>query len=289
MKVFIIAGGSTPWQNGQLIYAEAKRQKLEVDIGFVEWPFKHLLREIERSKPDWIFLTGSRTLPPEKLDKLAKIARLVIWDADAINDERLKVWQDLKGIPSIIFSVVSNLDNTLAEKVIWKPQYYDSEFYAPTLPMGTHEIYDVVFLGGFDLKRQEWMEELKKRYRVYHSSNVFGSSMSNIYRQSRVAFGIWRDGFEAGDFATSDRIYKAMGSGCFYLLQPVKDIGMLFEAEVHLDIYDGTYEMLTDQIDYYLDNPTLRKTIADKGRAEILAKHTLKVRLPQYWEIMEKY
>jgi len=289
MKVYIIAYGATPWQNGQLIYAEAKRQGLDVSLGFLEWPFKHLLRDIKEDNPDWIFLTGSRALPPEKLDNLAKIAKLAIWDADSLNKERIQIWQNLKGIPSIIFSVIPSLDQTLADKVIWLPQYYDDVYYAPTIPKSTHTLYDIVFLGGLDERRKEWFIKLQSRYKFYQSSNVFGNEMANTYRRSKIAFELFHEGFDTGDYVTSDRIYKAMGSGCFYIFPVINDTKTLFKPGVHFDIYDGTYEMLTDQIDYYLDNEKLRKTITDKGRAEVLEHHTLKVRIKQYWKYMENF
>ena len=289
MKVYIIAYGSTPWQNGKLIYDESQRQKLDTHIGFVEWPWKHLLRDIQRTKPDWIFLTGSRSFPPEKLKELANIAKLAIWDADAVDATRNKVWDGIRGIPSMIFTVITDLDSTLADQVLWFPQYYDDTYYKPSVPVSAVQTYDIIFLGGLDEKRTEWLEKLRSKYRVMHSQELFGPAMSNMYRQSKISFGIWRDEFKAGDFATSDRIYKSMGAGCFHLLHPVNNVELLFEPEVHLDTYDGSFELLKEQIDYYLANFKVRHRIAEKGRYEILKNHTLTVRLKQYWDAMENY
>ena len=288
MKVYIIGN---PWEheNAQRIYQEALRQEKSVSIGFLTWPWKHLIRDVKNFDPDWVLVTGSRSLNPDQLKELSSMAKLVIWDADALCAERNKIWDAIRGIPNIIFTVVTNLDNTLADQVLWMPQYFDDEYYKPTVPVSVAQIYDVIFLGSLDDARKQWIEELNKKYRVFHSDSIFGPETSNLYRQSKISFGIWRDGFEAGDFATSDRIYRAMGAGCFHLLHPVNNVELLFEPEVHLDMYDGSLDLLIEQIDYYLENHKARNRIAEKGRYEILQNHTLKVRLKQYWEAMENY
>ena len=70
MKVYILSYGHTSWQNGRLIYHEAVRQQKDVALGFVEWKFAHLLRDIKRVAPDWIFLTGARAFPPQRRSSL---------------------------------------------------------------------------------------------------------------------------------------------------------------------------------------------------------------------------
>ena len=59
----------------------------------------------------------------------------------------MKQWHAIKGIPSVIISTVNTLDLSLAQKVIWLPQYYDSEYYKPTIPLHAPEIYDICFFG----------------------------------------------------------------------------------------------------------------------------------------------
>ena len=288
MKVYILSYGHSPWQNGLLIYNEAKRQHKEVALGFIETPFKIVLRDIKRTKPDWILLTGSRALPPKKLKELANIAKLAIWCPDDIDPERSILWQNLKGIPSIIFTTVTDLDPTLAQdKVVWMPQYYDNVFYAPTLPIDTPSLYDICFLGGLDEKRNEWLNTLSnKNYKVLVSDRIFGPAMSDIYRQSKIAIGIWRDAFTGGAFACSDRIYKAMGAGCCYLHHTVAQPTLLFTPGKHFDIYGNTYEELETLINFYIKNDKARIDIKNQGRKEIEKNHTLKVRLPQIWKYL---
>lgn len=290
MKVYILAYGSTPWQNGQLIYHEAKRQNKDVELGFIEWPFTHIIREIKRSQPDWIFLTGSRAYPPEKLKELANLAKLAIWDADAVDEKRNKIWKDLKGIPSVIFTVITDLDKTLADRVLWLPQYYDDISHKST-NINLPQIYDppdVIFFGTLSKKRVHWKNELLKKFKIQFYNSVQGPPMDALYKLAKISFGIWRDEFTAGDFATSDRIYKAMGAGCFYLTHPIKKIDLLFKPGEHLDTYDGTLDDLIFKIDYYLNRTELREKIASDGCDIIYSDHLLSTRLNRYWDILSQ-
>lgn len=295
MKVYILAKGSTPWENGRLIYKEALVQKKNVELGFLEWQFKHILRSITKSAPDWIFVTGSRSLFPAQLKELAKIAKVAIWDADGVYAERDKIWQSICGIPSAVFSVISDIDErypTLSSNAVWTPQYYDDVTYAPSIDRPTKDkdfVYDVCFFGSLDKKRADWLKRLTEDgITVGRFLNIRGKAMANAYARSRIAIAIWRDvGYDVGYFTVSDRIYKAMGCGAFYLLHPVGNLESMFKNKVHLDSYDDTYESLKEKIDYYLKNPVEREQIAKVGQKEILEKHTLKVRLNQYWKVME--
>lgn len=300
MKVYILAKSYNPWQNGLLIYNEAVRQGKDVELGFIEWPLYRILCSVKKAQPDWIFITGVSSFPPEQLKEFAKIAKVVIWDADGIHEIRDKKWKAISGIPSVVFSVISNIAErypTLSPNSIWMPQYYDSVIYTPSIarPLKDEDfVYDVCFIGSLDKGRTEWVAQLiADGIMVYTSANLYGTEMADIYAQSRIAVSIWRHETmcvrDEEQFTTSDRIYKAMGCGTFYLLHSVGNLELMFKNKVHLDSYDNTYELLKTQIDYYLQNPKERERIAKAGQAEVLRKHTLKVRLPQYWEVMENF
>lgn len=305
MKVFILAYAFNGlYQNGQLIFKEAKYyQKKDVALGILdnakENPtiFSNIKTNIKIFKPDWIFVTGSRALTPAQFQQLADISKLVIWDADAVNEERDKIWKSLAGIPSAVFSVVSNLAEkypTLSPHTIWTPQYFDSRTYKPSVSRPTKDEdfkYDVCFFGSFDdEKRLRWKKALEDAgFKVGFFNNVNGTVMSNIYARSRIAIAIWRDNFPLDGFLMSDRIYKAMGCGAFFLSYFLEGLELMFKNKVHLDSYDGTLESLKAQITYYLQHPEEREKIAKAGQKEVLEKHTLKIRLNQYWEMMEKF
>lgn len=116
---------------------------------------------------------------------------------------------------------------------------------------------------------------------------IYGSDMADVYRQSKIVIDIQRENIIPMTCGTSDRIFKAMGVGAFYLTYPINDIGRLFEPRKHFDMYDNTLSGLIEKIDYWLNHEDQREAIAVAGQVEIEKYHTLKVRINQYWNLME--
>ncbi len=291
MKVHILGKWATPWQNGRLIYLEARRQNLNVSAGILEQPPKEILKAIDREKPDWVFLTGSRTLPVDVLLQIKQRAKLLLWDADANSEDRRKTWEERLHVPDIIVTSVLAIAQEFkskTNKIVWMPQYYDNIYYKSTIPV--NQQFDIVFLGGLDTRRKEILHKLSQKFSVAYHWHMFGSEMANSYNQAKIALGInWNQtSYEyVGPFTTSDRIFKAMGCGIFYLVDPIKNIELLFKPEVHLGMYNGTYEDLEEKIEYWLEHEQERLEVAKQGQEEIMRNHTLEVRIKQYWQLME--
>jgi hypothetical protein len=293
MKVHVLGKWSSPWQNGKLIYEEAKRQKLNVSLGVLEQPHKEILKAIDREKPDWVFLTGSRTLPSEILKEIKERANLLLWDADANSEGRRKPWEECLHIPDIIVTSVLAIAQEYKEKskrIVWIPQYFDSEYHqmASEVP-SPEQIYDIIFLGGLNKSRQDMLTQLSQTFKVAYHSHMFGSDMVYAYKQTKIAIGInWnQSSYEYdGSFTTSDRIFKAMGCGVFYLANPVKNIELLFKPGIHLDMYDGSFRHMMEKVEYWVSHEKERLEIAKCGQEEIFKNHALNVRIKQYWELM---
>jgi hypothetical protein len=291
MKVHVLGKWCSPWQNGKLIYEEARRQGLNATSGILEQPHKEILRIIDQQKPDWVFLTGSRTLPVEILEQIKQRAKLLLWDADANSNDRRKTWEERLHIPDIIITSVLAIAQEYknkTNKIVWMPQYYDNTYYRSSLPENRQ--FDVVFLGGLDVHRKEILNRLSKKFKVAYHWHMFGEDMVDSYNQAKIAIGMnWlQTSYEySGSFTTSDRIFKALGCGIFYLGNPIKNIELLFNPGEHLDIYDGTYENLEQKFQYWLEHEKERLEIAKQGQEEVFKNHTLKVRIHQYWRLME--
>jgi hypothetical protein len=94
-----------------------------------------------------------------------------------------------------------------------------------------NEIYDVCFIGSDANcpKRVNWLARLNSRYNIkiagkvagINTRHAYGPKMSEIYLQSKIAIDIIRARALDLNFQTSDRIFKAMGNGCFYLVYPI--------------------------------------------------------------------
>ncbi|MHA2086482.1 MAG: glycosyltransferase family protein [Candidatus Thorarchaeota archaeon] len=209
---------------------------------------------------------------------------------------------NINEIPNIIVSGVlgvAEICQGFADKVCWLPQYFDTEYHKTDFKR--NEIYDVCFIGSDANcpKRVNWLARLNSRYNIkiagkvagINTRHAYGPKMSEIYLQSKIAIDIIRARALDLNFQTSDRIFKAMGNGCFYLVYPIRSLELLFRPGIHLDIYDNTFDDLCRKLDYWLDpkQEDKRKEIALAGQAEVLKNHTLKVRLKQYWKLMAEY
>lgn len=293
MKVHVLGKWCNPWQNGKLIYEEARRQKLNVSLGVLEQPHKEILRAIDREKPDWVFLTGSRTLPVEMMQEIRQRSKLLLWDADGNTEERRITWEERLHIPDIIVTSVLSIVHEYkgkTKRIVWMPQYFDSVYYQMSKDIQSPEhIHDIIFLGGLDKRRKEALAHLSQTFDVAYHWHMFGSDMVYAYSQAKIAIGIHRNQAlkNPGDFITSDRIYKAMGCGIFYLSHPVDKIELLFKPGVHLDMHDRSFENMVEKIKYWLEHEKEREEIAKTGQAEIFKNHTLSVRVKQYWQLME--
>jgi spore maturation protein CgeB len=62
----------------------------------------------------------------------------------------------------------------------------------------------------------------------------------------------------------SVRIWEILGAGGFLLSPDHKDFDMALEPDIHCGIYKDADDCLK-QIEYYLNNPVIRETIADNG------------------------
>ena len=172
-----------------------------------------------------------------------------------------------------------------------------------------HEIYypkdlsnyrsDIVFMGnrsnGFPLSqyRLDTIEFLRKRYdlKVFGgwpgaNANLMNSpdEEANYYRTSKIALSISH--FDISRYF-SDRLIRAMGSGCFTISHHYKDIEIDFEVGKHLETFK-TYEELTEKIDYYLQNPKERNKIASAGCNHVHEKFTTKNMVNDILRIYEK-
>lgn len=303
-KVVILGRTHNIFQNGVLIYLEAKAQGNDVVMLNMAWADADLLKAIELENPEWVFVTGIRNISLELMKTLAERYKLFVWDADAVNSERDRIWRERAGIPHVI--VNSTLDvvtkyKSLARRLEWAPQYFDSEF-CKTCAIRLDEdkeIFDVAFFGSSagDGTRMEWLRKLKlEGFKCcFRGSNpsvdtdagqIHGAGMVELYSQCKVVIDIKRDQYYYGDFTTSDRIFKALGSNAFYLTFEVPKIEKLFMPGKHLALYKD-YEDMVSRIRFYLANPVDRETIAKAGGREVHAKHLLKHRVPQYWSLME--
>jgi hypothetical protein len=313
MKVLIWCCGFERYFAGQYVYAEARRQGYDVEIVGTRKDASQVMPTVERYRPDWVlsfvvrpnYVRVSRNAYTGDIENIyhrirAAGTRLAFWYPDQCESRRDAMIKKLKGVADLfIFSIKHTAIEYagLAPQVVWMPQYFDAS-QCGQLPMRldpSKEQWDVVFLGSVDRRRREWLKKLGKKYRVLSrvtrtEGHLYGAEMAAAYAQSRIAINIQRAMFlNPGPFITSNRMYNAMGCGCFFLQHRMNRLDLLFDEGRHCVTYDDTYDDMARKIDHYLENGQEREKIARTGQVEVLRGHTLEVRTPQYWNLMEDY
>lgn len=168
----------------------------------------------------------------------------------------------------------------------------DMEFYKPSLiPNMTHGVYtpDIAFIGtnmeatnlGFPLakERQEMCAFLKDQYgdrfRSYGKGQTENRFINpheeiNLYHSAKIIIG--QNNFYKENY-TSDRLWRAMASGAFYLTAAFPGIRQIFSPGIHLDWFRDLNELKL-LIDMYLSETSDRKAIARMGAQFVRENHT---------------
>lgn len=307
MKVAILGNRSTAHQSGLLIYLEAVAQGKDVHfIHYNNRPQADVVVALAELEPDWLFITGMRSIRDEYFHGLCKKYKVLIWDADALNGQRADAWKRRGPLATVCVNSTLAVAEKFKDRfpVEWMPQFYDADFYRPTLSRldPQHPIYDVCFLGDSDTDRfrQDVLRQLKLEgfsciFRGSHakidqgSQYVFGAEMADVYRQSKIAIDVKREagGYMYGACTMSDRIYKAMGCGAMYLAFEIPQIEKLFVPNKEMVMY-SSYTDMVKKIRYYLEHEDEREQIAAAGTTAIAKSHTLTIRVGQYWDLMER-
>jgi len=307
MKILLAARMLFPWEDGILIYNEMVKKGAYIDIVDADTPNK-VLHKLSKANYDWVFITGSRTTPPEyyKYIKDNFKTKILLWDNDGIAYEnRYEIWQSIIDYPDVIIHTAFFTSEEIKKKkktknVIWLPHFYD-EFYYQTDNKRLDpkkEIYDVCFIGNAygSQKRIDWCKAIKERYNAKFAGNipsiceeyVFSKDMVDIYKQSKIVIDIKRDKAFYGEFETSDRLFRTLGSGAFLLTYEIPRIEELFGGN-KIAQYNDTLEDLFEKLDYYLENGEERELIAKEVSDYTVTNHSLTKRAKEYLEIMESF
>lgn len=310
MKVFIWTNINVPtyaWKHGVLFYKEAKRQGLNVAFG-------KDIEKIEEYNPDWVFLIGRGRATHANIDYISKKFNLIVWDPD--EDRKNSAKNKLVFIrrrAKITFSTilgVAERNHNKDNKFLFIPPHCSDEYYKTALKRldSNYKIRDLCFLGNGGEGRSRILQSLieKEHFklmiggeRVFHYLRKYsdhhrrGEDAASLYATSKICLGLRRTGFSrkgsGGAFSVSSRMFEVMGCGGFYLsdeIERMEEVG--FKEGIHL-VTCKDYKELVDKIKYYLKHDEEREKIAKAGQDLVLEKHTLTVRIKQFWEIMSAY
>ncbi len=166
-------------------------------------------------------------------------------------------------------------------------QATDTERFFPD-PTGPH--HELLFVANYRPERHivEWLVPTERDLAIYgrawdehgldarylRGSHIPNAELRGHYASASIVLNdTWADMRSAGFI--SNRIYDALASGAFVLSDDVQ--GMDEEFDGGVAIYRDADD-LRSAVDRYLDAPELRREIAERGRAAVLARHTFERR-----------
>lgn len=248
-------------------------------------------------------------------NQINKNCKLVYVDVDLVWDERQKYNLNLLlseyKCDYALFSClgVAEMFKHRQEKICWFPEFYDPTFWAPSISHYRSinhpgndwcwQEHGISFIGNADKNRLQTLVELAKNkvyvdtYGISFNSPIDNSVHGHYFAETvlnyKINLGLSRGlvHIDNGRFATSDRLYRVLGCGGFYLCPPVKDLDLLFEDRKHLVMHDGSAEDIKEKALYYMSNNEERKEIAQAGQEEVMQKHTISIRAKQFLDLIE--
>jgi len=277
-----------------------------------KWDFERLNNKlvnlVRLEKPDLCVVIGSRlTLPTTDTIKMIRAtgARAVLWTTDPPHPHTFPFIERTAPFYDHVFCAGTEAMDILGRKgiknVTWLPFACDPEYHRPVqISKEEYKKYahDIAFVGAFYPNRWEILRELSEfdlgiwgpswnlaadieRYRndiAISDKKIDQSEWVMIYNATEIAIVIHFQDGKKPCYQASPKVYEALACGCFVLVDLQKDVFELFKDEVHLVYFDG-FADLKEKVRHFILRRDQRLKIAQKGRQEVLEKHSYKHRI----------
>lgn len=298
---------NTGWQkafkeNGFDDYIGIDWVRMKNQYGY-EKMWSSILHNIKKQPVDLLFMqvqsSGALTLENIKSIREKISGKVVLYNIDARYPDEVE-WI-YRVAPLLDYCALSNQRDVDQINILDKGKAglvqssCDMAFYYPTMNGVFGKELDIVFIANnyqntsrkFPLceYRQMVVDNLYKQYpssfkcfgRRQREDIVIPHQEREIYNAAKIAISC--SNFDLSGY-TSDRIWRAMASGCFVLAKHFEGIEALFTKGEHLDIWHNEYD-LKQKIEHYMKHPIERAIIATKGMTHVRVHHSLTNRVKQ--------
>jgi len=253
-------------------------------------------------EPDLIFCSRTKELADQvRLIKLVIDTKICMWNVDTRTN--ITEWKHLFPLIKLCdyyFVVASKLISEwrkINPNTFWIPQGLQNEVYKKPLIITDkdREKYscDVGWVGDIDsgghIFRRSFIKAVKSMdigFRVWGrkgKSKIYNEEHNKMVSLSKINLGM--SGWPENENCVSVRDYKILGAGGFLLEFDRKRIHDIFPGNT-FDVYSDPEE-LVDQIEFYLENDTQRKSIAEMGYNWVHKNATYTHRIKEMLNIMK--
>jgi spore maturation protein CgeB len=153
---------------------------------------------------------------------------------------------------------------------------FDETIFKP-IPNISKDV-DVLFIGTLTRRREKTLGIIGQTYNIKVVS-AFGEEMNEWVNRSKIILNIHAEEY----LDTETRVFEVLGCGGFLLTEKLSPENPFADDE--LVQYD-TIDDCMDKISFYLKEPGLRETIAQKGHQTAIRKHTYTDRAGEIAKIM---
>lgn len=252
-----------------------------------------LSRQVESFEPDTVILSRHAALMGEaRLKKVLRGRYSALWYFDL----RIPPIQDVLALGRMVDAMfvtclptVETYRSLGVSNVMHLPQGMDPELDRPARRIPRRYRCEVAFIGGNSPHRNTVLRAMAGMYDLQIRGPGWleappdlpvagGPIYRKAYAQAVGGAAISLGAHSLPDMASqtasaSNRMWKVMGCGGFYLGEWVQDIETLGSDGVHCAWYRTVGEGI-EQVRHYLDHPADRTRIAEAGRRHALEHHT---------------
>jgi spore maturation protein CgeB len=257
-----------------------------------------LLRQADRFAADTVILTRHAGMLEERvLDRLTRGRRVLTWYLDFHPTAEAKVVRAARASDTLYVTCPTMRQSYSREgigDVRWLPMALDPELDFPETEAPGEYACDVSFVGsgqfpernallrrvaaaaGLQIRGASWP---RARDLPVAGGPARGQAFRYAVRGASISLGAYATGAQAvAPACISNRVWKVMGCGGFFLGAASPGIEVLYDEGRHMAAFSSDDEAV-EQVRHWLARPDERAAVAASGRAHALAHHTYEHRL----------
>ncbi len=281
-------------EHGEVMYWDWTKDKHDFN--------RSLTLLVDEFKPDFVFMQiqTQGVINVKTAEELSTKTKLINWTGD-VRSPTPQWFIDIgRVIHLTLFTNTHDVDYCKGQGV--KADYlqvgFPDKIFNPNGPVAKNAPEIVFFgnnFGGFPLSqyRIDMVRKLRERYGnkfgYYGGGWGFGvkaisdqKEEASIYRGAKIAINLSH--FEYPRY-TSDRMLRAMGSGCMVLSHHYEGIEQEFKPGIDVCTWNN-FEELAEHIDWFLSNLDSCELVSNEGRIHVHKNHTWSNRISELMKMI---
>jgi predicted O-methyltransferase YrrM len=274
------------------------------------WLFEIVRCQINRFKPDVLYLTDPITFDRKFVDSLSWEPKLILgWRAATVpQDTDWSCFDIILSSATVCLDVAPRLGaknteyffpgfpNYLAERcqdVIpewdvvfsgqWSPLHKRRNAYLQSLSkaplLGKGEFSIAYFLLGN-------LQDMPAGVAMHNEGDRWGMEMYRALKSGKITLNAAID--LANAEAPNMRVFEATGMGSFLLNEQQSKLNNFFVPGVEIETFASEAELI-EKVNYYIQNPKERDTIAKRGQTRCLQDYSMGCRAVELDQIIKKH